>query len=90
MNLDFIEIQYPKIFKFRNEQLSAITGVVDTTSKLFSVSGFNSSNPVNIYDIANNYKITGISNILDTLKFTGKSSGNFKIINNNITKTIPN
>ncbi len=86
MNLDFIEIQYPKIFKFRNEQLSAITGVVDTTSKLFSVSGFNSGNPVNIYDIANNYKITGISNILDTLKFTGKSSGNFKIINNNITK----
>ncbi len=86
MNVDFFEIQYPKIFKLRNEQLSANSGVADSASKIFSVSGYNSVNPVNIYDVVNNYKITSVSNILDTLKFTGKGNGIFKIINNNITK----
>jgi len=86
LNVDFLEVQYPKIFKFRNEQMSSNLGGVDTTSKLFKVSGYNAINPVNIYDVANNIKIGTISNNLDTLKFTGKSNGKFVLVNNNITK----
>ncbi len=83
---DFYEIQYPKKFTFRNNILSFKTGVSDTLSKLFRISGFNSSDPVNIYDNENNYRIQTYSSNADTLKFTGKSNGKFEIVNNNITK----
>ena len=60
--------------------------MTDTTSRLFKLSGFNSVNPVNIYDNENNYRIENFSFNADTLKFTGKSNGKFEIVNNNITK----
>jgi len=86
LNVDFLEIKYPKIFNFSNEQISANLGGIDTTSKQFKVSGYNTINPVNIYDVTNNIKIGTISNNLDTLKFTGKSNGKHVLVNNNITK----
>ena len=86
LNVDYFEISYPKIFKFRNGMVSMIPGGVDSASKIISISGYNTSNPVNIYDVANNIKNVSVSNVLDTLKFTGKSNGNFLIVNNTITK----
>ncbi len=83
---DFYEIRYPKKFAFRNNLFSAVTGLSDTTSRLFSISGFNSINPVNIYDIENNYRIQAFSSNADTLKYTGKSNGKFEIVNSIITK----
>lgn len=83
---DFYEIQYPKKFTIRNNIFSARTGLTDTTSRLFKLSGFNSVNPVNIYDNENNFRIQDFSFNADTLKFTGRSNGKFEIVNNNITK----
>lgn len=98
MNIDFYEIKYPRSFKLINEKLSCNTGLPDTTSKQFRVSGYNNINPVNIYDVNNNIKISNTTFSADTLKYTGKSNGKFEIVNNNITKkpfrikqkTVPN
>lgn len=84
--IDYFDISYPKLLKFSSEKVSANLGGVDTTSKIFSFSGYNSANPVNIYDVTNNLKIASVTNVLDTLKFTGNSNGNFLIVNNNVTK----
>ena len=86
LNVDFLEVEYPKLFKFRNEQMSSKLAGVDTTSKLFKVSGYNAINPINIYDVVNNIRVGAISNNLDTLEFTGKSNGKLVLVNNNITK----
>jgi len=83
---DFFKVSFPKFYKFRSEKLSANTGISDTTSKLFKVSSFNTSGPLNIYDNFNNYRISVFTSVADTLKFTGKSNGNFEIVNNFITK----
>ncbi|MBK8553017.1 MAG: T9SS type A sorting domain-containing protein [Ignavibacteria bacterium] len=86
MYLDLFEVQYPRIFKFNSPKLSANLAGADTTSKLFRVKGYNSSNPVNIYDVNNNIKVTNVTSNLDTLKFTGKSNAKFELINTDITK----
>ncbi|MEO6696362.1 MAG: C25 family cysteine peptidase [Ignavibacteria bacterium] len=86
LNVDFFEIQYPKVFKFRSEKVSSALTGIDTTSKQFRVTGYNSVNPVFIYDVFNNIKIVSVSNNLDTLKFTGKSNGKFLLVNNQVTK----
>lgn len=82
---DFMEVKYPKIFKFRNNQFSAALNT-DTTSKEFRITGFVPGNPMNLYDVNNNYRITAYTNSLDTLIFTGKSNGKFELINKTITK----
>ncbi len=84
--VDLFEVQYPEIFKIRNEKISANLGGTDTTSKLFKITGYSSLSPVNIYDVNNNLKITNVSFSADTLKFTGKSNGKYEIVNNNVTK----
>lgn len=86
MYVDFMELKYPRMFKFNSPKLAANLGGADTTSQLFSVSGYNSANPINIYDVANNIKINTSSSVLDTLKFTGKGNANFVLSNENITK----
>lgn len=86
LNVDFFEIQYPKIFKLRNDQMAADLTGADTTSKQFKITGYNAINPINVYDVRNNSKILSVLNVLDTLKFTGKSNGKFIVVNNNITK----
>src|SRR4030095_2061871 len=83
---DLIELYYPKVFKFQNNECRFTLSGNDTTSALFKVTGFNASNPFSIYDVKNNQKITITSTDLDTLFFTGKSNGDFLISNQDITK----
>jgi hypothetical protein len=85
MNVDIMEIGYPRKFGFRNNLLSASLGGSDTTSKLFSISQSNNALPINIYDVQNNKRITSFSYSSDTLKFTANSNAKFAIVNNNIT-----
>lgn len=82
---DFMQVQYPKIFKFRNNQLSSVLSA-DTTSKQFRVTGYVPGNPLSLYDVKNNYRITNYTNNSDTLIFTGKSNGRYEIINKTLTK----
>lgn len=84
--LDLMEINYPKVFAFQNNICRFTLGGTDTASALFSVTGFNSSSPLSIYDTKNNLKITNISSNADTLFFTGKKNGTFEIINQDISK----
>jgi len=86
MYIDLFEIQYPKIFRMRNSKLSSNNGGSDTTSRLFSVRGYNSASPMNIYDVNNNIKISTFTGILDTLKFTAKSNAKLEFVNSDITK----
>ncbi|MEZ4691499.1 MAG: C25 family cysteine peptidase [Ignavibacteria bacterium] len=86
MYIDLMEIQYPRKFKFSASKLSADLGGSDTTSKKFSISGFNQISPVNIYDVNNYFRIANSTVTSDTLKFTGKSNAKFVVVNNNITK----
>lgn len=86
MNFDMFELQYPKIFKFRNNQIAFQLSGSDTASKQFSISGFTPSSPVSIYDVVNGIKINAYSNNSDTLKFAGKSNSKFEIINKHISK----
>ncbi|MCX7877156.1 MAG: C25 family cysteine peptidase [Ignavibacteria bacterium] len=83
---DLVEITYPRLFRFGNNISRILLSGNDTTSKIFRVSGFNPSNPISIYDFRNNIKIVNISSNSDTLFFTGKSNGQFEIINENITR----
>lgn len=78
---DLIEISYPKIFKFDANKCRITLSGSDTSSVLFKVTGFNSSNPVVIYDLKSSTKITNISSDMDTLFFTGRSNGDFEIVN---------
>lgn len=82
---DFMQVQYPKIFKFRNNQLSSSLST-DTTSKQFKVTGYIPGNPLSLYDVKNNLRITNFTNSSDTLIFTGKSNGRYEIINKTLTK----
>lgn len=86
MFMDLFELKYPKLFQLENHKLSAAINMTDTTSKLFRVSGFTSLNPVNIFDVVNNIRVTNFTSNGDTLKFTGKSNAGFEIVNDIITK----
>lgn len=86
LKLDFFEISYPRIFKFNSNRISSSTGSSDTTSRLFKVSGFSNSNPLVIFDVINNHRILNNTFSADTLKFTGKSNGNFQISNSLVAK----
>ncbi|MBK8983927.1 MAG: hypothetical protein IPM38_16810 [Ignavibacteria bacterium] len=87
VHFDNFKIQYPRRFAFENSVMSGnLSSSADTTTKFFRLSGYNSGNPVNIYDVNNFKRITGSSFTLDTLKFSGKSNSNFQIVNSNITK----
>lgn len=85
VNFDFMQIQYPKIFKFRNNQFSAELNT-DTTSKQFRVTGFVPANQLKIYDVKNGYIVNNYTYSGDTLIFTGKSNAKFEIINKTNTK----
>nr|HMQ80139.1 C25 family cysteine peptidase [Ignavibacteria bacterium] len=83
---DLVELTYPKQFRFTNAHCRITLNSTDTSSRVFRVTGFNSSAPYSIYDIKNNIKITSISNEADTLFFTGKQNGDFEIYNQAITQ----
>ena len=84
--IDFFDLYYQRDFTIRNNELKINLSGTDTTSKKFSLSGFNSANPVYIYDIKNNIKIENGSLSGDTYTFTGKSNSSFRILNQNISK----
>ena len=84
MYFDLFELSYPQLFKIFNKKLSSNLNSADTTSKLFKISGYNSLNTVNIYDVKNNIRISNFSNTGDTLKFTGKSNAKLEIVNDSI------
>ena len=83
---DLLEISYPHRFEFENNELSFNTYNTDTLSKRFSVEGYNSSDSIYLYDIANGLRITNQSSTSDTLFFTGKGNGKFEVVNKYITK----
>lgn len=82
---DCFSVNYPKSFTFNNHQISFKTEITDTATKKFKISGYSNSE-VNIYDVKNNYRISNYSGSSDTLLFSGKSDGNYEIINKYITK----
>ena len=83
---DLLEITYTHKFEFGNSNLSFNTNSTDTLSKRFSITGYNSSDSIYLYDIANGLRITNQSSSSNTLYFTGKSDGKFEIVNKYITK----
>lgn len=86
VSVDFMILKYPRQFALRNNLLSMTLTDADSTSKVINVSGFNSVNPINVYDINNYIRIESISPGSGNFTFTGKSNSAFEIINNNITK----
>lgn len=84
MYIDLFEISYPKNFKLRNNKLMFSLSQTDTTSKQFQISGYNSVNQINIFDVRNNIRIANYSTSSDTLKFTAKSNAKIEIINDSI------
>lgn len=86
MYFDYFEIQYPKVFRLSNDKISWNLNSTDTSSRKFKVTGYNSANPVFIYDIKNNLRITNFSFSADTLIFTAKGNSQIEIVNNTIIK----
>lgn len=84
--VDFFVMTYPRDFALRNNILQVNLTGTDSTSKKINISGYNSNNQMNIYDIKNGIRIDTFSNNGSTLAFSGKSNSSFQIINNNITK----
>jgi len=82
---DLIEIKYPRKFVFANNLIKFNVGGNDTNSFTYNIVGINANNPLVIYDVNNNLKITSYSINTDTLSFTGKGNGNFEVINKYIT-----
>ena len=78
---DLMDIKYPVKFRFSNGYVRINASGTDTTSKKFTISGYNNSNPVSVYDINNNINITGYSSNSDTLIFTGKGNSSFEVYN---------
>ena len=86
MNVDIMEIGYPRKFGLRNNLFSANLGGADTASKRFSISQGSNALPSNIYDVLNYKRINSFSYSLDTLKFSAKNNARLVIVNNNITQ----
>jgi len=86
MYLDMYEFTYPRRFKLDSNILNIYNLTGDTATKLFSVSGYNPANQINIYDYENGYRIINSYYVSDTLKFSGKANGKYEIINKQISK----
>jgi len=81
---DLFELSYPHSFKIFNKTLDSKLSSSDTTSKLFKITGYNSFNTVNVYDVNNNIRISNFTNTGDTLKFTARSNAKIEIVNDTI------
>ena len=81
---DLLEIKYPRSFTFVNSHSGIYLNSSDTSSAVFSISGFNTNAPLYIYDIKNSIKINAFSSDTGTLSYTGKVNGNFEVYNQNI------
>ncbi|MDQ3193508.1 MAG: C25 family cysteine peptidase [Bacteroidota bacterium] len=85
MFFDLFEVQYPKLFKFRNSRASFTLTGTDTTSVKISLSNYDGSGIVNIYDVTRGIKINNFTASADTLIFSGKRNSKFEVVNQNIT-----
>jgi len=86
MNFDMFEVSYPRQFVFDSNSIYFNSDITDSTSRIFKVKGYLSSNPLNIFDTKNGTRIINYTFSNDTLIFVGKGNGNYQIINKNITK----
>lgn len=86
INFDMFEISYPRQFVFDSNAISFNSDISDSTSKIFKVKGYVSSNPLSIIDTKNNIRISNFTSSGDTLIFIGKGNGNYQIVNKGITK----
>ncbi|MBX7043040.1 MAG: hypothetical protein K1X85_09065 [Ignavibacteria bacterium] len=84
---DLFELGYPKAFRFSDNRYSASLGLSDTTARNFRISGFSSGNPVFIYDVVNNLRITGNTVSADTLKFSGRQNARLEIVNDTLRRS---
>lgn len=82
---DMFEISYPSRFEFDNNYIGFSTNSSDSTSKIYKIKGYNSTNPINIYDVKNGHRISNYTLSADTIKFTGKGDGAFEVLNKYIT-----
>ncbi|MCU0372522.1 MAG: C25 family cysteine peptidase [Ignavibacteria bacterium] len=86
MYFDYFSLSYPRKFALENSKLSFSSGNSDTSSRVFKISGFNSLNEINIYDVKNGMRISANSSSSDTLIFAGRQNGSFEIVNAYVTK----
>ena len=85
MNLDMVDISYTHRFEFENNSVRFNSTVTDVSPDVFKIKGYNPSNPVSIYDVKNNLRITTYQVSADTLIFSGIANGNYEIYNKYIT-----
>ncbi len=83
---DMFEVSYPRSFDFDSNSISFSISSSDSSSKIYKVKGFNSANPISIYDVKYGLRISNYNTSADTLIFTGKGNGSFEILNKYITK----
>jgi len=86
MYFDYFSLSYPRKFALESNKLSLSSGLSDTSSRVFKISGFNSQNETSIYDIKNGMRISGFSSSSDSLIFAGRQNGSFEIVNAYVTK----
>lgn len=86
MFFDFFELEYPRIFRISNERISWNLNSADTTSKKFTITGYNPLNQLFIYDVKNNIRILNTGFSADTLFFTAKANSQIEAVNNIITR----
>lgn len=84
MYFDYFDINYPRKFSLISNKLSASLNSTDSTSKLFRLSGFNSANQINIFDVKNNIRILNYNFTSDTLIFTAKSNAQIEVVNDSV------
>lgn len=84
---DLMEITYPKSFRFYETKASFSLALSDTSARRVRASGYNPANPVFIYDVTNNLRITQFSQNSDTLIFSAKGNANLQVINDTVRKS---
>ena len=84
MDFDMAEIYYTSRFQFDSNSVTFKSEFTDSTSRLFKIKGFISSNELKIYDIVNNQRIANYYYSNDTLFFSGKGNGSFMVYNKTV------
>jgi len=87
---DYFDFFYPSKFKFYKNNLSAdlvtTSPANDTTTKRFSINGYNSANGLTLYDVRNGIRITNYTIAGDSVRFSAKSNAILQVNNSNVYK----
>lgn len=83
--VDFFDLIYPRDFAIRGSSMFIDLNASDSTSRKVTLTGYSPGSELNIYDIKNFIRITGIPDG-GNLVFTGKSNSSFMFVNQTITK----